>query len=255
MEDAEYSLRPEDRPQLPAKSLDSLNAAITPIPEEVRVEADWEVPHEQPAMAPASPAVPAHPLPPAAPPRAIAEAITLNWYVRAVTGIQYGPVPGQVVWQWLLENRVGADSLVWREDWPEWLLASSAFVEHFQGALHGSIPVSAGSSPTSSLPRNMASLVSAGSTGPKTPTVQPEKVGKAGLALTTNIPTMGQKNREIRKQKRQRNYTIMIVGLILILLMLLAGLISVLVRQNTGTALISAIEIVACDSNHSRTHV
>ncbi|MCG8587269.1 MAG: DUF4339 domain-containing protein [Pirellulales bacterium] len=49
------------------------------------------------------------------------------WYVRLASGNQYGPAAGDVFRTWLDEGRVTADCLVWREGWPEWQTASTAF--------------------------------------------------------------------------------------------------------------------------------
>jgi hypothetical protein len=70
-----------------------------------------------PIVAPVAPA-PADP---------IAEAPNGVWYVRPAAGGQYGPAGGEVMRQWLAQRRVGADSLVWREGWPEWKRASMVF--------------------------------------------------------------------------------------------------------------------------------
>lgn len=53
----------------------------------------------------------------------IAAAPEAVWYVRPTTGGQYGPAKGDIMRQWLDENRVAADSLVWREGWAEWAVA------------------------------------------------------------------------------------------------------------------------------------
>lgn len=57
----------------------------------------------------------------------IAESPNSVWYVRPVTGGQYGPATGEAMRQWLDEGRVAADSLVWREGWPDWRTAATTF--------------------------------------------------------------------------------------------------------------------------------
>jgi hypothetical protein len=52
-----------------------------------------------------------------------------DWYVRPGSGGQYGPSDESLLRQWIRENRVDADSLVWREDWPEWRRAGDVFAE------------------------------------------------------------------------------------------------------------------------------
>ena len=57
----------------------------------------------------------------------IAEAPHAVWYVRPPAGGQYGPASGDVMRTWITEGRVTADSLVWREGWPEWRSAGELF--------------------------------------------------------------------------------------------------------------------------------
>jgi hypothetical protein len=57
----------------------------------------------------------------------IAEAPTAIWYVRPPSGGQYGPARGDLLRQWVNEGRVTPQSLVWREGWPDWKIASDVF--------------------------------------------------------------------------------------------------------------------------------
>ena len=52
-----------------------------------------------------------------------------GWYVRPPSGGQYGPATTEVIQQWVVQNRVPDDSLVWREGWPEWRPAADALKE------------------------------------------------------------------------------------------------------------------------------
>ncbi|HEX3997813.1 MAG TPA: DUF4339 domain-containing protein [Pirellulales bacterium] len=56
-----------------------------------------------------------------------AEAPAAVWYVRPASGGQFGPAAGDVMRQWLGQRRIGADSMVWREGWPDWKRASAVF--------------------------------------------------------------------------------------------------------------------------------
>ena len=57
----------------------------------------------------------------------IEEAPHAVWYVRPPSGGQFGPAAADVMRTWITEGRVTADSLVWREGWPEWKQAGALF--------------------------------------------------------------------------------------------------------------------------------
>lgn len=67
------------------------------------------------------------PAPAAATNDPVAEAPTAIWYVRPPSGGQYGPARGDLLRQWVNEGRVTPQSLVWREGWPDWKVASDVF--------------------------------------------------------------------------------------------------------------------------------
>lgn len=54
---------------------------------------------------------------------------TSTWYVRPPNGGQYGPADGDTLRQWVDEGRVAANSLLWREGWPQWREAKEALPE------------------------------------------------------------------------------------------------------------------------------
>jgi hypothetical protein len=49
------------------------------------------------------------------------------WYVRPTAGGQYGPATAPIIRTWLVEGRVGRDTLVWCEGWPKWRRADHVF--------------------------------------------------------------------------------------------------------------------------------
>ncbi len=57
----------------------------------------------------------------------LAEAPEASWYVRPPSGGQYGPAKPPTMRDWLAQGRITADSLVWREGWPDWKLAGATF--------------------------------------------------------------------------------------------------------------------------------
>ncbi len=60
-------------------------------------------------------------------PDPLEEAPDASWYVIPPTGGQYGPASASVMRTWLAEGRIGPDSLVWREGWPDWKEARHVF--------------------------------------------------------------------------------------------------------------------------------
>jgi len=57
------------------------------------------------------------------------EAEEVSWYVRPPSGGQYGPAGTEAMREWIAEDRVTGDSLVWREGWPQWVAARDVFAE------------------------------------------------------------------------------------------------------------------------------
>lgn len=51
------------------------------------------------------------------------------WYVRPTSGEQLGPADNMAVRGWLASGIITADSLVWRNGWPEWQRADSIFAQ------------------------------------------------------------------------------------------------------------------------------
>lgn len=58
------------------------------------------------------------------------------WYIRPVSGGQFGPVNDDELCAWIADGRLTADSYVWRAGWPDWLKAGDA-----PGELPASLPV------------------------------------------------------------------------------------------------------------------
>jgi hypothetical protein len=81
------------------------------------------------------------------------------WYVRPSSGGEFGPAKGDVMRRWIEEGRVGADSMVWREGWPEWQIAGPIFPSLAASAEQ---PTATVSEPTQSVmePKTLASLAS-----------------------------------------------------------------------------------------------
>lgn len=240
LEDAPHSLDPQNEFPEPetsvsqaehaaksAKAVDARTEKATSAPatsgEPASASADVAAAAASPSpvspSAASSSAASASPMPPSPPPvlpRALQIAAEGKWYVRPPSGGQYGPAATSTMSQWLVENRVGRDSLVWTEGWPEWIVAENAFDDFFQASTPTVAPdiPPPQSAAAHELPVNPAV--------PGLPAVAP---------VTPADPLLGDRNRAERKQKKRRNYTLMIVGLALVMLVLIGTLIYVLGSQ------------------------
>jgi hypothetical protein len=130
-------------------------------------------------------------------PQAIVEAPGATWYVRPPSGGQFGPAPAEIFHEWLVENRVTRDSLVWRDGWPQWLVASDVFTDFFGPSL--------------------ATTTAIAPTAPS-------------IANTAAIESTTDRARLTRKMKRRRRYIIGIALLATLAIILVVTLIVVLTR-------------------------
>lgn len=128
---AQPVMRPASQPVVPVSAATASAGGVpSPMAAPMQPAAGWSAaptPLEaaQPAARLELAPVTAVPTPLAADP--FAEAPTAVWYVRPASGGQFGPATGDIMRSWLAEGRVGADSLVWREGWPEWQDAAQVF--------------------------------------------------------------------------------------------------------------------------------
>ncbi len=131
-----------------------------------------------------------------------------RWLVRPATGSEYGPAPSSAIWQWLNEHRIGSDSLIWREGWPEWRVAAEVFSEFFVAPEKASYQEADGTATASASAAEIAAKT---------------VVSSSGSSLD--------KIRIRRKKKRSRNYAVLIVSLSLLMIVLVSVLVVVLLRQ------------------------
>jgi hypothetical protein len=144
-------------------------------------------------------------------PDPIAEAPAAIWYVRPASGGQFGPAGGEIMRQWLIQRRVGADSMLWREGWTDWKRAVTVF------------PSLGPSSATSTAPLEDAAPVSNFAEDDWVEAIIDTKpsVGHHASAHTT-------------RSKGKQSNTIVIVSFFLILLcvLLLVVMVTVIMRQS-----------------------
>lgn len=75
-------------------------------------------------------------------PKMLADSPGAKWFVRPPTGGQFGPASSQLLMDWIMEQRVTPDSLVWKEGTSDWELASQFLPELYpDGASQSNTPV------------------------------------------------------------------------------------------------------------------
>jgi len=144
-------------------------------------------------------------------PQAIIEAPGANWYVRPPAGGQYGPAPANIFCEWLTENRVTRDSLVWRDGWPQWLVAGDIFSDYFGPAV----------------PQNLVPDLVPGPAA--TPVLAPEQPAAPEFVAPLSL---SDRALAARKRQRKKNYMIMIAILATISIGLVVALVLVLMKNS-----------------------
>lgn len=191
---------------------------------------------QRPARAGLQPAAP-----PPAPPAAamstvdpISELPHAVWYVRLVSGEQFGPASGDAMRRWLDEGRVPPGCLVWREGWPDWRPSEATFAvvaQRVPPAIPGAAP--AVSAAPSARPPSPTSSLALGSGGSPALSGDP-RLNSAGAALPeapTAAPLPPAATLAAKRRKAQR-VTALIIGLLaLAVIGLVPVLIYVLFRQ------------------------
>lgn len=131
------------------------------------------------------------------------------WYVCPASGGQYGPAEGDVMRRWLDEGRVAANSLVWREGWADWQVASVAFPEL--------TPVSAPSPPAP--PNQAVSQTVSASDFPGPPAAAPES-GVASQPAPGPAPIDRSSHQVMAyRQRKQRNQLLAVFAIVALSLM------------------------------------
>lgn len=134
-----------------------------------------------------------------------------QWYVRPPSGGQYGPADSKLLAQWISENRVTADSLIWFDGLTQWTAAGAVLPELFSEYGFATSP---SSTPVSNRAINLGVSNS---------------VSTGQLVSTASIESVGKPIRS--RQKQKRNQWIVITLLISVCICLMLGLVAVLLLQ------------------------
>lgn len=156
-----------------------------------------------------------------------------QWYVRPPSGGQYGPASGVQLRQWISEGRVGADSLLWRDGWPQWREATQIMPTRFVPA---PAPPPIAPPPAVEAPLKQSATPQPPAAAKRLPTAGGMLGGTAAEATMMEQASAAASDRppeppgKVRRQRTSRRT--MIVGVLLALsLLLLAALAVVLVLQ------------------------
>jgi hypothetical protein len=140
-----------------------------------------------------------------------------KWFVRPSSGGQFGPATNDSMWQWLQENRIDHSSLVWREGWNDWLESAEVFADFYATA---EVPAESPGLPTSRLEDE-----------PVGSKLQQAQATTNAMNGKDSPAPLSERNRALRKQKRRRNYAVMIAILSVVMLALIVALVLVLSTQ------------------------
>lgn len=191
-------------------------------------------------------------------PRAIAEAPQAVWYVRPPSGGQFGPADSATFYQWMKENRVAREALVWRDGWPQWMNAGEAFEEYYGS--RWLLPDAPAGQPAESvsgvIPAGAAAPVGVGLADSPVGTgvVEASIIGGAaepssgeaapagalgstavgtpiGSPIGTSIGSPGVVRPVARRKRRKTNYTLWITVLAIVAIALVVVLVAVLMSQ------------------------
>ncbi|WP_164103835.1 GYF domain-containing protein [Candidatus Laterigemmans baculatus] len=162
-----------------------------------------------------------------------------QWYVRPASGGQYGPADGPTVRQWVGEQRLTAEALLWRDGWAEWRAAGEVL-----GEVLGDTPAVARSGPSVKTEPSPA-IAPGGKDSPSRPAWTPgRQAGSSGDTLSspaaaTAAPDVREQPTEVdlspasaaetylgaRRRRKQRQRTVLIGTLIVASLLLVAALV------------------------------
>jgi hypothetical protein len=187
-------------------------------------------------------------------PRAIAEAPQAVWYVRPPSGGQFGPADSATFYHWMQENRVAREAYVWRDGWPQWMIAGEAFEEYYgprwlvpdtptasaeptepDAAIVDASVISTGAPGLSGA--NIASVSGDAGLGLSLPASEADRASSLAAPLATALATdslapVAAPLRPLGRRKRRRtNYTVGISILAIVAIALVVILIAVLMSQ------------------------
>lgn len=120
----------------------------------------------------------------------IQEAPHLQWYVLPPgASSQYGPADAVTMRSWIQQGRVGADAMIWRQDWPEWKFAGTVFPQLGTPSVGGVRNTFGGPGGNVSIPTAASALPTAAAILPAAAGVLPAAAGMLPAAAAVVLPT------------------------------------------------------------------
>jgi hypothetical protein len=165
--------------------------------------------------------------PESGPPAEITSDPSAVWYVRRVSGEQYGPAQGMMFWQWVQEGRVPEDSHVWKQGWPEWKSAREWLAR--KEPLPQKAPQLSLSSNRAAASPNFSPVTASAVSRPVVPSLSDAKSPQA--FPTASSPVTVAATRSVRKRKGNDVTAMVIIVLLLAFLASLTGAIIVVYRS------------------------
>jgi hypothetical protein len=151
--------------------------------------------------------------------------IDARWFVRPPSGGQYGPATTQMLLDWIVEKRVTADSLLWRDGLDTWYSARELVPEPF-GGLSAGRPSTPGDIPP-------PAVVSPAALAPKSAETSPLSVSPLSVSPLSVSPPSGAANKAaiaMKKKKQLKQQWIVLGFLATMALCLVIALIVILTR-------------------------
>jgi len=167
------------------------------------------------------------------------EDLSAQWYVRPPSGGRYGPANGTTMRQWIAQQRITPDSLLWRDGWPQWRKGSE-FVPQWSPEIAPSAsavlpkPIPAASQAPSTLPsltEKPGKLVVSSSAGhEQSPGQAIESAAKGRTADEPRVPHDPHDPWEKRRRQKAKQRSRMIAILLAITLLLVIVVVLILLR-------------------------
>lgn len=236
------SLELVEQPTLSQTEAAPANTELAPTPQDTAGRAEpLSTATMQEASAPANPEAAGPELPVPTPATALAQnpaelgGEEISWYVRPASGGQFGPANGPTFSQWLSEGRVSGDSHIWRDGWPDWQIAQLALPAYFASPIAMQPAAASPAPPALGQPAtNAAAPELAGQASPvegQSPLPANASASQPSPGGVGNI-SPAEMTRMARRNKKRKQYRILLAVLFVMAVVLVVALILVLISQS-----------------------